>query len=183
MEEVVQVIEGIFTAIWQGFASLTPAGVSPEYFWPTFILVFAMVYTILEKVKVFGDIQHGNKRGIYLIVALVFAYFTASSAFATLIIAKMTPQLGMVLVAILVFLIIFTFLSGGDDMTGEKYPKWLLWVMVLIGVAWVFGSTFFEVTGTSFSTGSFALSQADMGIIFALGIFGFVLWFLFKDKN
>ena len=105
------VLEQIIPAIWEGFQVITPSGVNPEFFWPSFILVFAIVYTLIEKANVFGGTVEGEskKKGIYLIVALVLAYFTASSAFATLVISKMTPQLGMVLVAILAFLLIFGF--------------------------------------------------------------------------
>ena len=172
-------IEQFVTAIWQGFSTITPAGVAAEFFWPTFILIFAMIYTLLGKVSIFGDIQTGNAKALYLLVSLIFAYFTASSAFATLIISKMTPQLGMVLVAVLVFLLIFAALSGEGDLSNQK---WLMSLLLVIGVIWVFGQTILEVTGINLDPGGFGLTQSDMGIIVAFVVIIAVMYFVFRDS-
>jgi len=158
-------------AIWQGFQVLTPAGIQPEYFWSTFLLIFALVYALLSKVKLFGEGLEEKGKGINAIIALVFAYFTASSAFATIIISKMAPNLGMFLVALLTLVMVFSFLSENF----ENY-KWLVIIISIIGFAYVLWSAFSGVPGVT----GVSITKEDWGAIIALGIIIGLLAYAFK---
>jgi hypothetical protein len=174
--------EEIIPAIWQGFQSITPAGVSVEFFWPSFLLVFAIIYTLLEKTGIFGTSEAKNK-GAYIVISLVLAYFTASSAFATLVIAKITPQLGMLLVAIMSFLLIFAFLKGDSSYRNDSM-KYVMYLFMFVGAVWLLVSTVTDVNasmgiGVSLPT----LSSTDMGMVVAIIIVIAVLWLLFRGGS
>ena len=162
-------------AIWQGFAVLTPSGIQPEYFWSTFILIFALVYALLSKVSLFGQGMDNKGKGINVAIALVFAYFTASSAFATIIISKMAPSLGMLLVAVLSLVMVFAFLSGEGDFSQDKY-KWVVGVITIIGFGYILWSAFSGVPGTS----NISISTEDWGALIAIGIILGILYYAFK---
>jgi len=159
-------------AVWQGFQLLTPAGIQPEYFWSTFLLVFALIYSLLSKVKLFGQELEDRGKAINAIVALVFAYFTASSAFATIIISKIAPNLGMFLVAILSLVIVFSFLSENFD----KDFKWLVVIITVIGFMYILWGAFSGIPGAA----GVHITTEDWGAIIALGIIIGILAYAFK---
>lgn len=165
-------LENLGLIIYQGFQAITPAGTSPEFFWPTFLLVFAVVYTLLEKTRIFGET--GEKKGTYLVIGLIISYFTASSAFATMIISKMTPQLGMILTAVLFFLLIFAFLMGGNHPFGDASLRYVMYFFMIVGAAWLFFGTFLSLpAGAGVSLP--ALTTFDVGLII-IGVFILILF-------
>ena len=65
-----------------------------------FLLVFTIVFAVLEKTKILGD---GQKR-VDAIVALVIGLIFVAFGNATDIVVRMIPVLGVALVVILVFM-------------------------------------------------------------------------------
>ena len=75
-----------------------------------FLLVFTIVFAILEKTKILGD----GKKQIDAIVSLVIGLIVISFAYATGIIVNLMPFLAVVLIIIFVFMIIFGFVSADE---------------------------------------------------------------------
>ncbi len=93
-----------------------------------FLLLFTLVFAVLEKTKILGE----GKRQIDAIVALVIGLVFVSFGSATDIVVRMIPVLGIALVVILIFMLLwgFTFNAGGFEMPfGMKIV-----VGVLVGV-------------------------------------------------
>lgn len=92
-----------------------------------FVLIFTIVFAILQKSKVLGD----GKRQIDAIVSLVIALLVISFAQATGLIIQLTPFLAVSLMVLLVFMLLI------GSFMGEKMPnpiKYILLVVVSIAV-------------------------------------------------
>jgi predicted neutral ceramidase superfamily lipid hydrolase len=78
-----------------------------------FVLVFAIVFAVLQKAKIFGE----GKRQSDAIVALAVALITVAVGTATNIITNLIPILAVGLVAVLAFMLLygFVFKEGGFE--------------------------------------------------------------------
>ena len=89
-----------------------------------FVLVFTMVFAVLQKAKVFGD----GKKQIDALIGLAVALIVISAGYATDIISQLIPFLAITLVIILIFMVLigFLFKEGSFDMPG--------WLKMSIGI-------------------------------------------------
>ena len=76
-----------------------------------FILIFTVIFAILEKAKILGE----DKKQIDAIVSFAIALIFVSYSYATGVISKLMPFLGISAVVILVFMILFAFVSTGKE--------------------------------------------------------------------
>jgi phosphoglycerol transferase MdoB-like AlkP superfamily enzyme len=106
-----------------------------------FLLIFVIVYAILDKTKILGD-----KRDINAVVSLVFALATVGlpSAFGAVdIIIKLIPVISVIMVIILAFMLTYGFVGGTK--AGALSDPWHVFFAILIGlsllgaVAWATG--------------------------------------------
>ena len=75
-----------------------------------FVLVFTLVYAVLQKSKILGD----GKNSADALVALAVGLIVSTVGYATDIIRRLVPFLGVSLVVILVFLLLVAiFFSEG----------------------------------------------------------------------
>ena len=92
-----------------------------------FLLMFTLVFAILQKTKILGD----GKKQVDTIVALVIGLIFIAFGSATDIIVRMIPVLGIALVVILIFMI----LLGSMFSDKLEMPKWLKVVIgILVGI-------------------------------------------------
>ena len=97
-----------------------------------FILVFTVVFAVLQKSKILGD----GKRQIDALVALVIGLIVISFAHATNIILSLMPFLAVSVVVILVFLILFAMVFQGKGKEFELHSgiQWVVGILVAIGI-------------------------------------------------
>lgn len=88
-----------------------------------FILIFTVIFAILQKAKVLGD----GKKQIDAIVSLVIALIVITFANAVGIINSLLPFLAVSVVIILILMILLGVMSNGDF--DSTYPKALRWVV------------------------------------------------------
>lgn len=159
-----------------------------EFYLP-FILMFAILYGILQRVKIFGD-----KSGLNIIISLVAAAFvmvyppigvTLSQFFANLF-----GQTLIVLLSIIAFVVVFLVVVGG--VTGGKKPedligKWENWVkLIVLGALVLAVGVFFSSGGAAFFPGlkvnltlpNFGVSPQTLAIIIVVVLTGIVIWFI-----
>lgn len=92
-----------------------------------FLLVFTVIFAILERTKILGD----GKTRINAITSLVIALIVVAYGFATQIIVSLMPFLAVGVVIILVFMILVGFVYGGEkgfEMT--KYVKIIFLILI-----------------------------------------------------
>jgi len=128
----------------------------------------------MKKIKVLQGMAQADK--ISLLVALVIAYFTASSAFATVLVSKMMPNIGVIIVLVIAFLVVTSIFGGGNPLTGGLITLIMLGLMAL--VFWnSFVTAYAEVFGVQVQLPEVAREDIfDLVIVGAL-IFLF-LWLL-----
>ena len=109
-----------------------------------FLLIFTIVFAILQKTKIFGD----GKKQVDAIVGLVVGLIIISFAQATGIILQMTVFLAVALVVILVLLLLLgSFAEEGKFF--EKFPKVLkvlliVFVVLAVTIASVYVTGFWQ---------------------------------------
>ncbi|MFA6023027.1 MAG: hypothetical protein WC781_02990 [Candidatus Pacearchaeota archaeon] len=97
-----------------------------------FLLIFTIVFAILQKSKILGE----GKQQIDALAALSIALIFVAFSWATGIVTKLMPFLAVSVVVILVFLILFGFVSSTNE-KGLELPKWLQYgflVIIIIAV-------------------------------------------------
>lgn len=138
---------------FESFIDIMKDGDWFKYFF-AFLLIYAIVFTILEKVKIFKDEEgKSNKKAVRIIIAFIFSLFAVAfpvndnGDFLGDVIATLFPGVGVFAMGILGLYIVaammdadlFSFLDGTDN----KYNKYIKWVLGGIGTLWVvyyFGS-------------------------------------------
>jgi hypothetical protein len=68
-----------------------------------FLLIFAVVFAVLQKTKILGD----GKRQVDAIVALVIGLIVVSFGYSTGIIVNLIPFMAVVLIVILIFMLLY----------------------------------------------------------------------------
>ncbi len=106
-----------------------------------FLLVFTLVFAILDKTKLLGE----GKRQINAITSLVIGLILIGFPFARDIIVRLIPFLVVCLVILFVFMLIFGFISGkkeGDVLgKGLKITLGLIFgLAVVVAVLWITGA-------------------------------------------
>ncbi len=143
-----------------------------------FLLVFTLVFAVLEKTKILGD----GKRQIDAIIALVISMMFVAFGQATNIVVKMIPILGIALVVILVFMI----LLGSLYEPGKfKMPDWLKIIVGILIALLVAGTVLVLTGGLDFIVNFFYSSDSSIIIngIFILIIIGAIFAVIFGGKK
>ena len=174
-------ISGVFGSIFYILKNLVPVGVDPVYFWLTLIVSFGMIFLLLQILPLFKD-----KRGIAFVVALVMSYFVASSAFATIIIAKLFPNIGIALMAILGLLLVIALLSpGAFEGPGLRFTIPIAIVAFIFVIVMTYGSIAPELAKAGIITPGIgtAISDSDVAIVIAAIIVIVLLYMLVAPKR
>ncbi len=93
-----------------------------------FLLVFTLIFAILDKTKILGE-----RRQINAIIAFVIGLLLIAFPYPRDIIVGLMPLLAVMAVVILVFMILYGFASTGKEFTMNKYLK--IAFGILIGLA------------------------------------------------
>lgn len=104
-----------------------------------FLLVFFIVFAILEKTQVLGE----SKKQINAMVAFVIALIFVASVTPKLIVGDLILYLSIALILVFVVLLLWGFASGGDLKTGGIFgadgkANWLKWVIGIVIVVGAF---------------------------------------------
>jgi len=96
------------------------------------ILVFTLIFAILEKSKILGD----DKRQINAIIGLVVGLILIAFPYANRIIVLLMPFLAVVSVILLVLMLLVGFVSGEKegDVLRDKWLKIFLGVVIVVAL-------------------------------------------------
>ena len=98
------------------------------------VLMFVLVFAILEKIQIFKGSDGEDKKQVHAILALVIALIFVGAVFPKMVVANLVQFMTVGLVIIFVGLIMWGFASGtGEFPKGMKTP-----LGVIIGLAVVF---------------------------------------------
>ncbi len=105
--------------------------VATKFIYP-FLLMFFIVFAILEKTKVLGD-----KKQINALVAFVIGLIFVSAAYPKMVVGNMVLFLTIALIVVFVALMLWGFIAGEDGLKFKSAPpalKWAIGVIVVVGV-------------------------------------------------
>ena len=95
-----------------------------------FLLVFFIVFAVLEKTKVFGE----DKKQINALTAFIIGLIFVAAVEPKLIVSNLILFLSVALVVVFVVLVLWSFASGGEG--GFKLDAtWLKWVVGFVIIA------------------------------------------------
>ena len=107
-----------------------------------FVLVWGLIYAILERTKLFGD----DKQQLNGILAAVIGLIFVGAVYPKMVVENMILFLAVAIVIIFVILMIWGFIGGGDKETGfalEGWMKKILWavggVAIIVAILWATG--------------------------------------------
>ena len=75
-----------------------------------FLLIFTVIFAILEKTEILGK----GKKQINAIVSLIIGLIVVGVPFAVGVIQRMIPVIAVVIVILLLFMLLFGFIGGGE---------------------------------------------------------------------
>ena len=105
-----------------------------------FLLVFTVIFAILERTKLLGE----GKKQVDALVALAVGLITVSYAYATNVISRLMPFLAIFAVILLIFMILYGFIAGEkEEINLSKTIKVIIGLIIvaaiLVAVIWVSG--------------------------------------------
>ena len=108
-----------------------------------FLLVFTIVFAILEKTKVFGTVKIGDstytQKNLNAMTAFVIGFLVIASSKLVAIIADVSSQMVVLLLGSVFFLILVgTFYKEGEAVFLEKGWKSFFMVIMFLGLAVIF---------------------------------------------
>ena len=124
-----------------------------------FLLVFFIIFAILDRTKIFGE----NKKQLNALIAFVIGLIFVVAVYPTLVVTNMILFLTVTLVAVFVVLLIWGFIFG-DIKEGFKLANWMKWVLGIITGA-VFIGGIIWATGLSGGIGEFLQKEWSQNIL------------------
>lgn len=91
-----------------------------------FLLIFAVVFAILEKTKLLGE----DKKQVNAIVAFVVGLIFVSAIYPKQVVGNLILFLTVALIVLFVFLLLYGFVAAGDK--GFEVEGWMKWIAVVI---------------------------------------------------
>lgn len=156
------------------FNQLEDAGIF-EHALP-FLLIFALIFGILEKSNIFGTKDNPNKK-INAVIALVVALISLQFNFVSSFFSDLFPKFAVALIILLVILISIGLFTDLDN----KKTKWILSGIILILLIAVFLGPLRKL-GLNINLGEFF--ERNFGwIFFIVLIFGVIIWAVRDGKE
>jgi len=150
-----------------------------------FLLVFTIVYAVLQKTKILGDGRKNYNVILALVMglAVVVPHFTGmyTSFDPVAVINTSLPQVSIILVAIVMVLLIIGVFGNEFDVAGTSLAAWVAIAAIVI-VAIIFGSSvgwFHLPTWLGF----LAINPDLQALIVMVLIFAVIIWFITKEPK
>ncbi len=136
-----------------------------------FILVFAVTFAVLRKIKLFGE-----NKNVDAIVSLILAAFLVSATDLVDILVGFLPRVSMIVLVLLMLILVVGIFSGESKWGGG----WLFWgaVVGIAAVLWALGAAAdWEVPLVE------EITEQDIGTLIVIGVFVLVIWLIVREPG
>lgn len=150
-----------------------------------FILIFTIVFAVLQKAKIFGE----NSKNFNMVIALVMGLGVVFPHVLGIyppdrdivnIINQALPNVSVVLVAIVMFLLIMG-VMGSNLKLGKNSMSGIIAAVALVAVAFIFGSA---ANWWNLPVWLYMLNNPDtMALVIVILVFAIIIWFITKDDT
>lgn len=144
-----------------------------------FLLIFVLVFAILQKSKILGEGKAQIDALISLVIGLIVIVFPGPRD----IIVNIMPWLGVGIAVILVFLILYGFVAG--DLSGDSVPQWMKVTFGILAGMFTIGVVIYVTGLWGWIEGWFDAANSDiwMSIVMLLIIAGAITVAVVSGKN
>jgi hypothetical protein len=153
-----------------------------SYLFP-FLIIFSIVFAILQKTQLFGNsAQPGQKNinGINAIIAVSVAFLSLLNDYVSTFFATIFPRFGIALAIFLVLLILIGFFYK-PDVTGKPASlSWIGWALGIGVVLWAW-SEWNNIFGADNWGVTYFLEEYFWGLILLGGIGALIYWIVKKE--
>lgn len=118
-----------------------------------FLLVFTIVFAILEKTMILG-VQNGlPKKNLDSMVAFAVALFVVAASNVVSVLQQSLPYVTLILIVIVSFMLLMgSFMSTGEfSFNNYKYTKYFLVLFLIVSISLIFANAIKTDTGTVLS--------------------------------
>jgi hypothetical protein len=152
-----------------------------------FLLVFTLVFAVLEKVKILGE----GKRNFNVIIALVMAFVTIVPHIIpnpyipfdpVEVINGALPQVSILVVAIIMLMILIGVFAHDKIFLGLTAPGWIGFFS-LIAIVFIFGSAAGWWGGDVSSSLEQFFGEDALAIVIMILVFGIIIAFITHDSE
>ncbi len=152
-----------------------------------FLLVFTVVYGVLEKTRIFGTEDDKPRKNINAMVAFTIGFFVVAATQVVDIMQEMLPYLMLILILIIAFMVLFgatvSDSDGGLDLWGhmEKHKGIFAFGIVIAIIAILLGAMklWDDFMGWIYSN----ISGPAMSTIILLIVIGIFIWIVVGEKK
>lgn len=139
-----------------------------------FILIFTIIFAVLQKVRLFGD----NSKNINIVIAILIAFFTIRAAPVVGLMNQFLPKVSAIVLVIMMLLLVL----GIFGISGDSWTGWPFFAAVLLSILAVGWSVFSSIPGLGSLPTWIRLSSTDKGILLLVGIM-LIIISMFKEDN
>jgi hypothetical protein len=152
-----------------------------------FMLIFVIFYAILTKTNVLGKDKRNWNTAVALVVALIaviphlLGYYPAGSD-PVEIINNALPNVAIIIVAIVMFLILIGLVGGDFDVAGTKLTGWVI-ILAAILIFVIFGRAAGWFGDRWPSWLRWLDDSSTQALIVVILVLAIVVWFITKDER
>ncbi len=142
-----------------------------------FLLIFTIVFAILQKVKIFGD----KGKNFNAVIAIVLAFLVVKNQSIVLVLNEFLPKISLISVVIVVALLLFAILFNTEEPSFAKYFGGIMMILVIIGIIVSFvGSGAGAVFGITLPDW-FDITSADRNLLIFVVLF--IIFFAYVTSD
>ncbi|MEA2036965.1 MAG: hypothetical protein U9O94_05620 [Nanoarchaeota archaeon] len=152
-----------------------------------FILVFTIVFAILEKTRVFGmetiDGKQYTKKNLNSMTAFVMAFFVVASSQLVEIITKVSSYtVILLLLSVLFLLLVGSFMKEGEGgfLTGNWNYFFMLMMFIGIALIFIYALGWWDIIWAFFK---FETGGEVVGSVILIAIVVLFIWYAVKDDK
>ncbi|MBN2142404.1 hypothetical protein JW711_03670 [Candidatus Woesearchaeota archaeon] len=152
-----------------------------------FILVFTIVFAVLEKIKILGEGKRQYNTVFALVMGATFVMPHITGSYIELIgfdpvvvLNQSLPQVSIIVVAIIMVLLIIGVFGNQIDFAGTPLSGWIV-ILAFIAVGLIFGSAvgWFYLPDWLY----FLRDPEIQSLVVMILVFGIIIWFVTKEDS
>jgi uncharacterized membrane protein len=150
-----------------------------------FLLVFTIVFAVLQKTHILGEDKKNFNAVIALVMALTFVIPHVTNTYNTSydpvdIINGFLPGISLVMIAVIMLFILLGLWGSNTDWFGGS-PSGIIALLAAVGVIWIFGASANWWNGWGWFTGFFG--EDAVALIIIILVFAIIIYWITKSDK
>jgi len=138
-----------------------------------FLLIFTIVFAILEKIEVLGK----DKKNFNVVIALIVGALLVSQTTIVEIINLFIPKVSLLIVIGLMLMLLIGLFGGGGEFSGSIFS--IAAILSVVGIIWALIPSYYYVDWPYW----LRLSDQDRAVLLTVFVFILVIWYITKEPG